>query len=119
MMSKLKTGLMYSPLTSNIYWGRVNTETGVSVGNNQKDVTSDFIGVMLQKFPINTRQNITSNGVNEAVVFVLDNEKAKRFDSANEMFKILCEIHFNLTNDDGDRTINTDVIHEILNKAGK
>lgn len=83
-MSDIKTGLMFSPLTERIYWGKMNTRTGVSVGNNQKDITSDFIGIMLQKFPINTCQNVTSNGKTECVVIVLDEETAKKYCSAKE-----------------------------------
>ena len=83
-MSDIKTGLMFSPLTEKVYWGKMNTKTGVSVGNNQKDITSDFIGTMLQKFPINTRQNIVSNGKTECVVMVLDEEKAMDYINAKE-----------------------------------
>lgn len=83
-MSDIKTGLMFNPLTKRIYWGKVNIKTSVSIGNNQKDITSDFIGTMLQKFPINTRQNVTSNGKTECVVIVLDEEKAKEYINAKE-----------------------------------
>ncbi len=83
-MSDIKTGLMFSPLTERVYWGKMNIKTGVSIGNNKKDITSDFIGTMLQKFPINTRQNIASNGKTECVVIVLDEEKAKEYTNAKE-----------------------------------
>lgn len=88
-MSKIKTGLMFSPLTQRIYWGKMNTETGVSVGNNQRDITSDFIGIMLQKFPIMTRQNITSNGEVEAVVIVATEEAANRYQYSKKMYEML------------------------------
>lgn len=81
----VKTGLMYSPLTSKVYWGKMNTNTGVSIGNTQKDVTSDFIGIMLQKFPINTSQNVTSNGQLECVVMVLDDKKCHKYMAACDL----------------------------------
>ena len=84
-MSNIKTGLMFSPLTERVFWGRVNQKTGVAVGNNQKDITSDFIGVMLQKFPIGTRQNITVNGEIEAVVIVVGEDVADRFGRSKEV----------------------------------
>lgn len=91
-MSYLKTGLMYSPLTSHVYYGRMNTKTGIAVGNNKKDVTSDFIGIMLQKFEINTRQNIECNGKVEAVVIVVDEEKARKYSCSNEMYEAVQEL---------------------------
>lgn len=83
-MSDIKTGLMYSELTQCVYWGRINTKTGIAQGN-KKDVTSDFIGTMLQKFPINTRQNITNNGKVECVVIVVNEEKADRYERSKDM----------------------------------
>lgn len=88
-MSNIKTGLMFSPLTENIYWGKMNTKTGVAIGNNKKDVTSEFIGIMLQKFEINTSQNIERNGNVEAVVIVVDEEKSKKYLRVNEMLEVL------------------------------
>ena len=70
-----KTGLGYSPITSRIYWGRQNTETGVWVGDNKKDVTNEFLQVMEHKFPINTIQNISINGENKYRVIIVDLEK--------------------------------------------
>ena len=99
-MSSVKTGLMFSPLTKKVYWGRMNVKTGVSVGDNQKDITSDFMGIMLQKFPLNMRQKISCNGKVEAVVFVADEEKANRYEQSKAMYKMLdylqenpCEIN--------------------------
>jgi hypothetical protein len=88
-MSDVKTGLMFSPLSEKIYWGKMNVKTGVSVGNNQKDITSDFISIMLQKFALNTRQDITANGKVECVVFVVDEEKARRYQQSKAMFDFL------------------------------
>ncbi len=92
MTATIKTGLMYSPLTSKVYWGRMNTKSGVVVGNNKKDITSDFIGVMLQKFTINTSQNVTSNGKLECVVMVLDDKKCHKYMAANDMYDLLSTI---------------------------
>lgn len=88
-MSKVKTGLMYSPLSEKIYWGRMNTETGVSSGSNKKDVTSDFISIMLQKFKINTMQRIENNGEHECSIFVLDPKKAAMREAAPDMYEML------------------------------
>ena len=88
-MSSIKTGLMFSPLTKKVYWGRMNVKTGVSVGDNQKDITSDFISIMLQKFPLNMRQKISCNGKVEAVVFVVDEEKANRCEQSKAMYEML------------------------------
>ena len=84
-MSDIKTGLMFSPLTERIFWGKINQKTGVAVGGNQKDITSDFIEIMLQKFPIGTRQNITVNGETEAVVIVVNEDVADRFGRSKEV----------------------------------
>lgn len=70
----IKTGLNYSPLTGNIYWGKVNQKTGVAVGE-KKDITSEFLQVMEMKFPINTHQTITVNGEPKYRVIVVDMEK--------------------------------------------
>ena len=50
-MANTKTGLLYSELTGRVYWGTVNTKTNVA-RSDKKDVTSDFIATMLQKFPV-------------------------------------------------------------------
>ena len=87
-MSDLKTGLMYSELSNRVYWGTLNKKTGIARAG-KKDVTSDFIGVMLQKFPIGFKQNIECNGKVEAVVLVVDEEKANRYICAKEMYDYL------------------------------
>lgn len=112
-MSNIKTGLMYSPLTSNIYWGRMNTKTGVATGN-KADVTSEFIGVMLQKFEINTRQNIECNGRIEAVIITLDEEKSHKYNCTNEMHRML---EFLVERElISDESVEADCI-KLLNKA--
>ena len=87
-MSNLKTGLMYSELSNKVYWGTINKNTGVA-RSGKKDVTSDFIGVMLQKFPVGFRQNIECNGKVEAVVIVVDEEKSHKHNCASEMYDCL------------------------------
>ncbi|AUG84975.1 hypothetical protein MAELSTROM_56 [Pseudoalteromonas phage Maelstrom] len=114
MTSAIKTGLMYSPLTSKVYWGRMNTKTGVAAGKNQKDVTSDFIGVMLQKFPVGFKQNIECNGKVEAVIIVLDEEKSHKYSCVNEMERMIeFLVDHNLISDD---SMESDCI-ELLRKA--
>jgi hypothetical protein len=69
----MKTGLNYSPLSEEVYWGRTN-KNGVSSGV-MKNVTSNFLQVMEMKFPINTSQNVSVNGVNKYRVIVVDMDK--------------------------------------------
>ena len=71
---KNKTGLLFSPLTDRVYWGRHNGK-GLAVGDNQKDITSEFIQIMKHKFPINTAQNISINGENKYRVIIVDMDK--------------------------------------------
>jgi hypothetical protein len=89
---KTKTGLMYSELSSSVYWGTMSASTGIA-RSGKKDITSDFIGIMLKKFPVNTMQNITCNGEAEVVIMVLDSVKAERYKAANEMYKMLEEVN--------------------------
>lgn len=45
------TTIGYSPLTEKIYLGQINPKKpGWWVGNKKRDITSEFIAVMLQKF---------------------------------------------------------------------
>lgn len=74
-----KTGLLYSPLTGRILWGRHNGK-GLAVGDNQKDITSEFLQVMEMKFPVNTSQNVSVNGENKYRVIVVDMEKEVTID---------------------------------------
>lgn len=85
VMSDLKTGLMYSEISGQVYWGTINQKTGIARAG-KKDVTSDFIGVMLKKFPVGFKQNIECNGKVEAVVIVVDEEKANKYSCAGEMY---------------------------------
>tara|TARA_R110002096_G_C14661646_1_gene728211 strand:+ start:32768 stop:33019 length:252 start_codon:yes stop_codon:yes gene_type:complete len=71
----IKTGMGLSPITKRVYWGRQNTDTGCWVGNNKKDITSDFLQVLEQKFPINTAQNISENGEDKYRIIVVDMDK--------------------------------------------
>jgi hypothetical protein len=87
-MNNTKTGLMYSELSTKVYWGTLNKKTGIA-RSGKKDVTSDFIGVMLQKFPVGFKQNIECNGKVEAVVIVVDKEKSHKLGCANDMYEEL------------------------------
>lgn len=68
-MSKTETTLCYSPLTGKVYWGKVNAETGIAVGNQKKDVTNAFLQVLEHKFPVNTCQKITVNGKHHSTIY--------------------------------------------------
>lgn len=79
---------MYSELSNKVYWGTINKNTGVA-RSGKKDITSDFIGVMLQKFPVGFMHNIECNGKVEAVVIVVDEEKSHKHNCASEMYDFL------------------------------
>lgn len=66
----LKMG--YSPLSKNIYLGLQRGD--ISVGHKQ-NITSNFIQIMEHKFPINTSQNISVEGVNKFRFLCLDLDK--------------------------------------------
>ena len=67
-----KLHLGYSPLTEKIYLGKQNKNVWVG---EKRDITNEFLQVMEQKFPINTIQNISINGINKYRVIVVDMEK--------------------------------------------
>jgi hypothetical protein len=90
-MSNTKTGLMFSELSNRVYWGTINTKTNVA-RSGKKDVTSDFIGIMLQKFPVGFSQDISVNGKTEATVIMLEEKPAHKYKAANEMYEILQSI---------------------------
>ena len=109
-----KASINYSPLSGRIMLGRVNQSTGVAIGE-QRDVTSNFIGILLEKFPINTMQNIECNGVVEATVIVLDEKKAVKYKAAADMFDVLCSIE----NDSGQvPDFMWRAIQDVIVKAG-
>jgi hypothetical protein len=87
-MSDLKTGLFYSELSNRVYWATVNQKTGIA-RSGKKDVTSDFIGVMLQKFPVGFCQFVSCNGVNEAMVIVAKPEQSHNLVQADKMYNNL------------------------------
>lgn len=70
-----RTELMYSPLSGRIYWGRYSGEGVVTSSGKNKDVTSEFLQIMEQKFPVNTTQNVSVNGENKYRVIVVDMER--------------------------------------------
>jgi hypothetical protein len=74
----MTTGLMYSPLSEDVYWGRTN-KNGVSSGS-MKNVTSNFLQVMEMKFPINTSQNISVNSTNKYRVIVVAMDRKVEID---------------------------------------
>jgi len=71
-MVDMKLHLGYSPLTANIYLGKQKNNQWVG---EKRDVTNEFISVMLQKFEPNSSQNISINGKNKYRVIVVDIEK--------------------------------------------
>jgi len=120
-MSRLKTGLMYNELSNKVYCGTINQDTGIARAG-KKDVTSDFIGVMLQKFPVGFKQNIECNGKVEAVVIVVDEEKSHKYSCVNEMYEMLESI-FNIEHERGgslgvDGSFHYKVSEDVFKKVG-
>lgn len=70
MYEKLSLG--HSPLTGNIYLGKKNPKKPNQWQGQKKDVTSDFIQVMLQKFEPGYIHNIEEDGVIKYRIAVLD-----------------------------------------------
>lgn len=70
LMNKLNLG--FSPLSKRIYLGayRENMWVGPKV-----DMTNSFLQIMEQKFPINTSQNITKDGVTTHRIMTVDMKK--------------------------------------------
>lgn len=54
--------LGYSPLTERVYLGKVNKKKRNEWSGKKRDVTSNFIQVLLQKFTPGTDCTITVNG---------------------------------------------------------
>jgi len=66
-----KSVLGYSPLTGSIYLGRTAKNNPNMWAGEKRDMTNNFIQVMLQKFEPNTVQNISVNGENKYRVLVV------------------------------------------------
>lgn len=67
-----KLHLGCSPLIGNVYLGKQNKDCWIG---EPRDVTSEFIQVMQQKFNINTTQTIRINGNAAYRVIVVDMDK--------------------------------------------
>jgi hypothetical protein len=65
----------FSELTERVFLGKSKKLKNHSEWISKKDITSQFIQVMEQKFPINTTQNISVNGVNKYRVIIVDMDK--------------------------------------------
>ncbi len=67
-----KLHLGYSPLSEKIYLGKHKGNHWVG---EKRDVTSEFIQVLLQKFEPNSTNNISVNGENRYRIIVVDIDK--------------------------------------------
>ena len=67
-----KQHLGYSELTQRVYLGRQN---GNHFVGDKRDVTSEFIQIMLQKFSPNTSTGITVDGEKKYKIIVVDRKK--------------------------------------------
>ena len=115
-MANTKTGLLYSELTGRVYWGTVNTKTNVA-RSDKKDVTSDFIATMLQKFPVNYMQDISVDGKVEATVIMLDNKTAPKYKVASDMYEMLESLSKMSTEDAKLYLENSSDLVDLLAKA--
>jgi len=69
-MSDKKLHLGHSPLTGKIYLGKQKNTNEWS--GEKRDVTNEFIQVMLHKFEPNTIHNITVGGQSKYRIMVVD-----------------------------------------------
>lgn len=60
MYENLRLG--YSPLTQNVYLGRINPKKPGIWSGEKKDVTNEFISVLLNKFKEGEVHTLTING---------------------------------------------------------
>ena len=65
-----KSVLGYSPLTGSIYLGQTS-KNNPNVMDVERDMTSNFVQVLTQKFEPGTITNITVNGENKYRVLVV------------------------------------------------
>lgn len=68
--TKVSSGIGYSELTEKVYWGKQNKSKGMWIGNDKKDITSDFINVMMQFVPPNTTRTVTGQTTKEKNTFI-------------------------------------------------
>ncbi len=68
MHEKLELG--YSPLSKKIYLGKTKKNNPNEWSGEKKDITNNFLQVMLQKFEPNTITAISINGVNKYRILV-------------------------------------------------
>ena len=68
MYEKLELG--FSPMTERIYLGRTNPKKRHEWAGEKRDMTSNFIAVMLQKFEPNTETTLTVDGVKTYTITV-------------------------------------------------
>jgi hypothetical protein len=74
-MAYEKLVLGFSPLTERVYLGKVNPKKKNEWSGDKKDITSNFIAVMLQKFEPNTETTLTVDGKKKYTVTVMPIEK--------------------------------------------
>jgi hypothetical protein len=87
MYEKLVLG--YSPLTEEIYLGKTNPKKPNEWLGDKKNITNNFIQVMLQKFEPNTETTIKAGGEPKYKIIVIDN--SRDLYSKEEVLKLLEE----------------------------
>lgn len=68
MYENLRLG--YSPLTQNVYLGRINPKKPGIRSWEKKDVTNEFISVLLRKFKEGEMHTLTINGIPTFELFI-------------------------------------------------
>lgn len=74
-----KIGIGFSSLTEKVYIGKKSKNGGKWIGNDKKDITSEFIGTMFQYVEPNTTRTIQS--LDEVSIFMnvrLDDESINK-----------------------------------------
>lgn len=70
-----RKGIGYSPLTERVFLGKQNREKGMWIGEKE-DITSDFIGVVLQWVGDNECRTIRGGNTDNLIVNCLDDKES-------------------------------------------
>lgn len=70
-----KTGIGYSPISDRVYLGKQNPTKSMWTGTKE-DITSDFIGVALAYFEVNTIREIGCSDTSSNLVINIKHDKA-------------------------------------------
>lgn len=95
----IKSVLGYGPVTRRIYWGKINDRKPEVWVGSKKDVTSNFIHVLVTAFcPAGSVRPITVDGKVEAHVFTVSNTKDSMLAAAKKLTDMAEELSNEVTN---------------------